>query len=111
VRPLSGVEQDRAYAEGLEAGRLYGAMNLPSSRAPVMPPLLRPAQRMMVRAAVEIVPGWAKTLLGLEGKGQRPFEAALLRRAGALSDRIVIANGPAAQASKRLRLPTDYVYR
>jgi uncharacterized protein (DUF2236 family) len=140
VRPLSRAEQDSAYAEGLEAGRLYGAMHLPSSRAeldaqfeamrphleaspivhefldiisraPIMPPLLRPVQRLMVRAAVEIVPAWAKSLLGLEGKGLRPFEAALLRRAGALSDRIVVANGPAAQASQRLELPADYVYR
>ncbi len=140
VRPLSIAEQNRVYAEGTNSAKLYGAMHTPSSRAeldaqfqamrphleaspivhefldiihraPVMPPLIKPAQHMMVRAAVEMVPGWTKKLLGIEGKGLRPFEGALLRRAGAFADRVVIANGPAGQACQRLGLPVDYLYR
>lgn len=137
---LSAADEDCAYAEGTQAARLYGAMNTPHSRAeldaqfaamrphledsaivhefldimaraPVMPALLRPVQRMMVRAAVDMVPDWTKKLLHLENAGLRPFEAALVRRAGALADRVVIPNSPAAQACVRLGLPADYVYR
>lgn len=137
---LSAADEDCAYAEGREGARLYGAVNTPGSRAeldaqfdamrphledspivqefldimaraPVMPPLLRPVQRMMVRGAVDMIPPWTKKLLDLENAGLRPFEAALLRRAGAFADRIVIPNGPAAQACMRLGLPADYVYR
>lgn len=140
VRRLTDAERDRAYAEGVEAAALYGAPHPPASRteldaqfaamrphledspivheflaiiarAPIMPPLLKPAQHMMVRAAIDILPLWAKQLLELEDKGLRPFEGALLRRVGAFADRVVIANGPAAQASRRLGLPADYVYR
>jgi uncharacterized protein (DUF2236 family) len=140
VRPMNAADQDRLYAEGVEGSRLYGAINTPTSRAaletqfaamrphleaspivhefldivaaaPILPPLLKPLQHMMVRAAVEIVPPWAKALLGLERRGLRTFEAPLLRRIGAVADRVVVANGPAAQACKRVGLPTDYLYR
>jgi uncharacterized protein (DUF2236 family) len=140
VRPLQTADQDRLYAEGVEGSRLYGALNTPVSRAdveaqfaamrpqlepspivheflaivgtaPILPPMLKPLQYMMVRGAVEIVPPWAKALLGLETCGLRRFEAPVLRRVGAMADRVVIANGPAAQACKRLGLPADYLYR
>ena len=35
--------------------------------APVLPLLLRPAQRLLVQAAVNLTPRWARTILGLEG--------------------------------------------
>jgi uncharacterized protein (DUF2236 family) len=140
VRRLTDAERDRAYAEGVEAAKLYGAPHPPVSRAelddqfaamrphlepspivneflriiaaaPILPLPLKPAQRLLVRAAIEIVPPWAKPQLGLEHKGLRRFDAALLRRAGAFAARVVIAYGPAAQASRRLGLPADYVYR
>ena len=82
VRPLSRGERDRYYGEGAEAAALYGATGAPRNeaelkalfdamrprlerspiifefldimrRAPVFPAPLKPAQRMLVRAAVE----------------------------------------------------------
>jgi hypothetical protein len=65
-----------------------------------------------VRAAVEMIPGWVRERLGLgPGFGLRPGEAALVRQAGALSDRILLRGSPAVQACLRLGLPADYLYR
>ena len=98
VQPLSSSERDRYYAEGVPAAALYGATSAPASEveledlfqtmrgrlersdivfeflaimrsAPVLPLLLRPAQRLLVRAAVNLTPRWARTVLGLEGDG------------------------------------------
>lgn len=141
VRPLSGEEFDRLYAEGVPASRLYGALDAPASRAglhalfasmqgwlepspvvfeflgimrdaPVFPAPLRPVQRMLVRAAVEITPGWVRERLGLTADhGLRGWERPLVRRMGGLSDKVVLPSGPAAQSCLRLGLPADYLYR
>ncbi len=140
ARPLGREEFDRFYAESVPAARLYGALDAPDSSAgmhalflsmhgrlepsptvfefldimrvaPVFPPLLRPAQRMLVRAAVEIVPGWVRERLGLTSAyGLRGWEP-LARQVGGLSGRVVLRSGPAAQACTRLGLPADYLYR
>jgi uncharacterized protein (DUF2236 family) len=140
-RPLSLEEFDRFYAEGAPAARLYGALEAPASKAglltlfeskrsrlepspivfefldiireaPVFPPLLRPLQRLLVRAAVEMVPGWVRERLGLGAEyGLSGWQAALVRRSGALSDRILLRSSPAVQACRRLGLPDDYLYR
>jgi uncharacterized protein (DUF2236 family) len=138
-RPLDAAARDRYYAEGAEAARLYGATNAPTSEhdlnvifdamrghleaspivfefldimraAPVLPWALRPAQAVLVRAAIELVPADIRAILGLEGHGLRAWERALLRRAGGLADRLVIQSAPAAQACRRLGLPTEYLY-
>jgi len=138
-RPLDAAARDRYYAEGAEAARLYGATDAPASEqrlndmfgamrgqleaspivfefldimrtAPVLPWWLRPAQAILVRAAIDLVPDDIRRLLGLGGRGLRGWERALLRRAGALADRLVIPSGPAAQACRRLGLPSDYLY-
>ncbi|MDO9412481.1 MAG: oxygenase MpaB family protein [Pseudolabrys sp.] len=140
ARRLSCADEDRAYAEAVDGAALYGAMQSPSSRAeldaqfeqmrphlenhtivhefldimqraPVLPPLLKPVQKMLVRAAVDMLPRWTKALLHLEDAGLNSVERSLVRRAGAFADRVVIPNSPAAQASARLGLPADYVYR
>jgi len=83
VQPLSSSERDRYYAESVPAAALYGATNAPSSEAeleklfhatagrlersdvvleflaimssaPILPMLLRPAQHLLVRAAVDL---------------------------------------------------------
>ena len=139
VQPLLSSERDRYYAEGVPTAALYGATAAPTSEigledlfqkmrrrlersdivfeflaimrsAPVLPLLLRPAQRLLVRAAVNLTPRWARTILGLEGDGLYPWEAEVVRQAGALADRIVLNSNPAVQACQRMGLPADYLY-
>ena len=78
--------------------------------APVLPLLLRPAQHLLVRAAVNLTPRWARTILGREGEGLYPWEAEVVLQAGALADRIVLNSNPAVQACQRIGLPADYLY-
>lgn|SRR5436309_9668818 len=141
VRPLGRDERDRLYREGGPAARLYGALDAPTSEAaldalfhamrkrlepspivfefldimgeaPAFPRLLRPMQRMLVRAAVEITAEWVRARLGLtEAYGLRPWEKPLVREIGALSDRIIVRSSPAVQSCLRLGLPADYLYR
>ncbi|MGH6990295.1 MAG: hypothetical protein ACREE3_10405, partial [Stellaceae bacterium] len=81
-------------------------------KAPVFPALLRPLQRLLVGAAVDITPPWVRARLGLgEDYGLRPWQAALVGRAGALADRIMLPAAPPAQSCLRLDLPADYLYR
>ena len=85
------------YAEGVLAAGLYGATSPPASgaelemlfhaianrlepsdivfeflgtmgSAPILPLLLRPAQHLLIRAAVDLTPPWVRTILGLEGR-------------------------------------------
>ena len=95
VRPLSLLERDRYYADGIPAAALYGAASAPTSEAdverlfqatagrlersdivfeflaimrsaPVLPLLLRPVQHLLVQAAVDLTPRWLRTILGLQ---------------------------------------------
>ena len=139
VQPLTLSERDRYYAEGIPAARLYGATSAPTSEAelemlfratasglersdivfeflaimgsaPILPLLLRPAQHVLVRAAVELTPRWMRTILGLDGRGLHAWEPEVVRQAGALADRLVLESNPAVQACRRLGLPADYLY-
>lgn len=141
VHPLSLRDRDAYYAGGASGAQLYGASNTPTSeeelralframrsrlepsrivfefihivkRAPVMPRLLRPAQRLLVRAAVELLPADIRKLLGLgPAEGLRRYEIGLVRQAGALADRVLLQSSPAVQACLRVGLPVDYLYR
>ncbi len=139
VRPLSPRELDQVYDEGHEAATLYGAHGAPRSAADMhalfatmrpklersqivfdfldivrSAPLLpsRSLQRLMVRAAVELTPEWAREILGLgERYGLSRAGAAALHALGAGSDRIVLESAPPAQACLRMGLPADYLYR
>jgi len=83
-----------------------------TNAASVVPRLLRPAQRLLIRAAVDMVPGWVRERLGLgSSHGLRPWQASLVRLPGALADRIVLHSGPAAQSCRRLGLPAEFLYR
>jgi uncharacterized protein (DUF2236 family) len=139
VQPLSFVERNRYYAEGVPAARLYGATSVPASElelerlfettisrlertdivfeflsiirsAPILPLLLRPVQHLFVRAAVDLVPPWAQRTLGLTGHGLHTGEAEVVRQAGALTDRLVLTSSPAVQACARMCLPANYLY-
>ncbi|MES2034607.1 MAG: oxygenase MpaB family protein [Pseudomonadota bacterium] len=141
VRPLSADERDRVYAEAAPAAALYGAVGAPRSvagqeaqfqamrprlerseivfeflqilrRTEILPGVLRPLQGMFIRAAIEILPAWSRELLGLDVRwGLRGWERTLIRAAGAMADRFAVSASPAVQASKRMGLPADYLYR
>ncbi|MGC1387397.1 MAG: oxygenase MpaB family protein [Steroidobacteraceae bacterium] len=140
VDTLDPVEFDAVYREGAPAARLYGALDAPTSAAelnalfdsmrdrlepspvifefleimraaPVLPRPLIGMQRMLVRAAVEIIPGWVRERLGLTARhGLRPWERWIVRLAGNASDLIVLSECPAAQSCMRLGLPTHHLY-
>jgi uncharacterized protein (DUF2236 family) len=140
VDPLSQLEFDAVYREGVPASRLYGALDAPTSTAelqalfdsmrgwlepsptifqflqimretPAFPPPLLWMQRILVRAAVELIPDWMRECLGLTAAyGLRPRERWIVRLVGALSNRIVLPESPAAQPCLRLGLPRNYLY-
>jgi uncharacterized protein (DUF2236 family) len=138
VRPLSDLERDRFYAEGTLAASLYGA-SAPTSEAalemrfeamsnrlersdilfeflaimrstPILPLPLRPVQPLLVRAAVAVIPHWLQTIVGLTDHGLHTWEAGAVRQIGAFADRLVLETNPAVQASRRMRLPANYLY-
>jgi uncharacterized protein (DUF2236 family) len=141
VRPLALADRDRFYLEGVPASQLYGAEGIPRSeaeldalfehmepclrpsdtvfefldvmrRAPILPAPLRPAQGLLVRAAVEIVPEPVRRILGLgPGHGLRGFEKAMVRKAARMADRVLLPSSPAVQACLRLGYPADYLLR
>jgi uncharacterized protein (DUF2236 family) len=141
ARPLSWEDRDRQLAEGQAAARLYGATGAPSSlgeldalfirmrprlersdvvfsfleimrRTAILPSPARGLQTPLIKAAVAVVPAWARSLLGL-GEGWTPnaVEIALARYAARAADRIVIEESPASQACRRLGLPADWLWR
>ena len=100
VQALSSPERDRYYAEGVPVAVLYGATGAPTSeaelenlfhatagrlersdivfeflaimrRSPILPLMLRPAQHVLIRPAVDLTPRWMRTILGLSGYGLR----------------------------------------
>jgi uncharacterized protein (DUF2236 family) len=140
VAPLTAPEIDALYREALPTSRLYGAIHTPGSNAevlalfdsmrgrlepspiifefldimrdsPVFPRPLLGLQRMLVRAAVDLIPDWIRARVGLTpGHGLRAHEKPIVRLAGALADRIVLSESPAAQACIRLGLPIAHLY-
>lgn len=141
VHPLSPGDRDRFFAEALPAARLYGAAGAPGAeaewreqfsamlprleaspvifefldiigRAPALPSLGRPLQAFLVRAAVELTPGPARERLGLGPRySLSPWSAAIVRTAARAADRLVIDTAPPAQASLRMGLSADWLYR
>ena len=139
VRPLSDAELDQFYAEGAANAALYRAHGAPKSAAETdalfsamapklersdivfeffdivrAAPLLpwRRLQRLIIRAAVEITPDWARKRLGLGPEfGFRPGYESLTRTMGATAEGLVIESAAPAQACVRMGLPVDYLYR
>ncbi|MDR6623794.1 oxygenase MpaB family protein [Caulobacter segnis] len=140
VEPLSAADRDRFYAEAAPAARLYGALGAPTSEAAwkaqlaaMLPRLERSAivleflnlmrgvriagplsrlQHPLIRAAVGLVPGEVRAVLGLGGEwSPRPLELPLIRAAARLADRAPIPGAPPYEACERLGLPGAWVYR
>lgn len=140
VAPLSPAELDAFYREGAPVSQLYGALDSPGSDAErralfdsmqgrleasavifqflqimretaVFPPPLHRIQGMLVRAAVEMLPQCMRACLGFtDSHGLRRWERWIVKRAGAVSDRIVLSESPAVQSCLRLGLPATYLY-
>ena len=141
VRPLSQAERGRFFAEAAPAARRSGAVGAPTRvagcaaqatamqsklersevvfefldilrQAPAFPAPLRPLQRLLIRAAVEITPTDARAILGLGAAyGLRSWEKPLVRAAARMADRVALPSAPAVQSSLRMGLPADALYR
>jgi uncharacterized protein (DUF2236 family) len=140
VRPLSREDRDRLYAEAAPAARLYGAVGAPTSEAEweaqlaaMLPRLERSAivlefltlmrgvriagplsrlQHPLIRAAVGLVPAEARAVLGLGREWlPRPLELPMIRAAARLADRTPIPGAPPYEASVRMGLPGEWLYR
>jgi uncharacterized protein (DUF2236 family) len=138
---LTAAEIDLGFAEVETAAALYGAHGAPRSSAefnaiaerlspafepspilfeflslmkaaPVFPAPARPLQRLLVKAAVDLVPPWIRRRLGLGSDWSLlAWQRATVRSAGAAADRLMLRNSPAVQSCRRLGLPDDYLYR
>jgi uncharacterized protein (DUF2236 family) len=141
VRPLDAVDRDRFWQEAQPGARLFGATGaadseagweamlaamLPRLRAapevhefldimrtaPAFPRALLPVQRLLLRAAVDLLPASAREVLELGPKAGLPRGGArLVRVAGLMADRLVIRSAPPAQACRRMGLPAEWLYR
>ena len=80
------------------------------SETPALP-ALGWMQKILVRAAVELVPAWIRERLGLGSRYRlQPHERCLASFAGAAADRVIVPSSPAVQSCLRLGLPTAYLY-
>ena len=131
VRPLSALDKDAIFVEAQASACLYGATGLPRSwagwealldatapvlegsgilaeflaimtEAPIVPAPLRPLQRLLVRAAVDIVPEPVRSLPQLGGQGLRFGEAGLVRALARAAPLLPLGDTPPLQAARRL---------
>jgi len=130
AQPLSAHEKDMAFIESASSARLYGATGLPHAwaewetllaatalegsailadfleimrTAAILPTPLRPLQRLLVRAAVDITPEPVRSLPQLQGHGLRFGEAALVRTLARSAAFLPLGDMPPAQAARRLK--------
>jgi len=141
VSPLSEADKTRFYEEAHPIARLYGARYSPSSTAdflkmmdkladrfephPIVeefigiiqsgqaaPNAPKVLHRALARASVSLLPPIVREKLALG----REYDLSLLdtlalKAAGKLADRIAVPNSPPCQASQRLGLPANFLYR
>jgi len=141
ARTLSGPERDALYAEAAPTARLYGAVGAPASEAelnalfdsmkarlvaspivfefldimqtvPALPGPSRAPQRLLVRAAIDILPGWVRERVGLGAEWNlSTLDRLAVKAMAKASDRLLLPSSPAVQSCRRLGLPDDYLYR
>ncbi|MFN3943550.1 MAG: oxygenase MpaB family protein [Allosphingosinicella sp.] len=138
--PLPAAARDLYYAEGAPVAALYGATGAPASqdalralfarmgpklepsatlheflaimrRVEALPGAARPAQALLVRAAVDLLPGSLADRLGLGGDRLAGWQKPLVRALAAAADRLLLPSSPPVQASRRLGLPDDWPWR
>jgi len=140
-RQLSPAEKDQSYREAVPSAELFLAKGAPRSvaeqeaqfaamrpriephpiireflgimvKTPGVPLPLRPFQRMMVRAAIDLLPDWTRTTLELDGPEWRlrGWQRRAVKGLGALFERLAIPGTPPVEASLRMGLPANYLY-
>jgi len=75
------------------------------AEGPLLPAPLRPLQRLLVRAAVEIVPEPVRSLPQLRGRGLRFGEASLVRALARAAAILPLGDTAPLQAARRLAAP------
>jgi len=133
--------RDAFCREGLAAAKLFGASHVPASyddlqtlltamenvlepspivfefinvvrSSPILPTIFRPLQRVLIRAAIDIVPlGVRQTLCLADDWALTPWERGLVRQLGRTCERLLIQSSPAVLSCLRLGLPCDFLYR
>ena len=78
---------------------------------PALPGAGRPLQRLLVRAAVDLVPGDIARTLRLAGRGLSPWQRPLVQAAAQAADRLLLRTWPSALAARRLGLPEAWAKR
>lgn len=141
VAPVSEADKARFYADGETVSRLYGARQCPRSSAdflrmmedradrfephPIVdeflaiiqsgaaaPGLPKFLHRALARASVSILPPLIREKLKLGREYDLKLrDRVLLKLAGRLADRRADPKSPPCQASVRLGLPYDFLYR
>jgi len=140
VRRLTAQERHSLFVEALPAASLYGATAAPASQSEldtlfeVMQPRLvaspivfafldimgrvplsrvpmQPLQRVLLKAAVEILPEWIRERLRLDSRWLlSPSERIGVRVLATAGDHLLIRSSPAVQSCRRLGLPDTYLY-
>jgi uncharacterized protein (DUF2236 family) len=139
-RPLTLAERDAYYAEAAPAAGLYGAAGAPRStagigrlfarmapalepsatiseflsimrRAPILPAAARPLQGLLVTAAISLLPQQLAARLGLSGGGLKAWQRQAVRGIARVAGRTMLAGSPPVEASRRLGVPADPLYR
>jgi uncharacterized protein (DUF2236 family) len=138
--PIGPAERDLYYGEAVPAAALYGATGAPRSqaellalfermaptlepsatlaeflaimrRAPILPAAARPFQRLLVAAAVDLLPPRLAARIGLSRPPLPRWQRAIVAAAARAADRLPLAGSPPVQSSLRLGLPPDFLYR
>lgn len=141
VTPLSAAEHDAFYREGEAIGKLYGVQTPIRSSGDFMammdrlaggfephpivrefldiigsgraaPSVPRPIHKALARASVSLLPPRVRQVLELGPEFDlRLTDRLALKAAGALAERIGDPTSPPCQASVRLGLPANFLYR
>lgn len=114
-KPASLEEQRRLFAEvvpTLEAHPILFEYLKITQNVGKLPPGLRWFQRLVVKAGVDLMPAEVHARLGLGPEWRmRPLERTFLKALGAVFSRVPISGSPPVQASLRLGLAKNHLYR
>lgn len=92
----------------LEPSPVLGELIAILRNADILPWPLRPAQKLGVRAAIDLLPPAMRAQLGLAARPLRRRERALLRLLAATAGRLELPSSPARQATARVAAAGEY---